>query len=118
MDTAGAYRWPTETAIVIKIYSNGFLCIASFQLALSSFFETEGANIVSNPVDDDEDEAGAAALPSSFSYVSIPPKVAKKEKKSMPQGAGGARIMTLSNLDSSSDDDDEHSGQVSCGNAE
>lgn len=83
-----------------------------FQLALTSFFENE-----ENPVDevamvDDDSELGAASLPPfGGSAESSVPQKAAKEKKSKTKSTG-SRIVTLHNMSSSSDEE-ENSGQAS-----
>lgn len=86
-------------------------------MALASFFEdTETTVDDVETLGGDDNEFGAASLPPYRIGESDPtaqPAKSSKDKKPKPKASStGARIMTLNNMSSSSEDDDE-TGQVS-----
>lgn len=98
------------------------LSIGWFQIALSSFYETQQdadidlGNAADAMDDDDGDDdninvmvGGASGLhPAHF----VADKKADKKSKSKNRAVGGGRIFTLNNMSSSDEDDDENTGQV------
>lgn len=90
----------------------------SFQLALSSFFESDQDPYVQDDEDNNDVESSSSQppqVPTSL-FGSSSDKNKNDVKNKGKHSSAGARIMTLNNM-ASDDEDDDASGQVSTRNA-